>query len=133
MHILRKLPHGKLHHPRVQISTKPLGRVTPLPSDVRRTTNWAVSFHSHFNVHFIFVILPYMAYLDVIMEIQTGNYIKIRHISETLVQLRTEREKIEYITELWTKLQSGDIYIRISTLKVLAIITKQKLISEQDC
>ena len=38
---------------------------------------------------FIFVIY---AYLDVIMQIQTVNYIKIRHISETSVQSRTERE-----------------------------------------
>jgi hypothetical protein len=36
---------------------------------------------------------------------------KIRLISETSVQSRTEREKIEYITDLWTKIQSGNIHV----------------------
>jgi hypothetical protein len=101
---------------------------TDPPSEVRRTTNGAESFHSHFNAQFYFCHPSIYAYLNVIMQIQTVNNIKIRHISETSVQSRTERENIEYITDLWTKLQSG-----ISTLKVLAISTKQKLIFEQDC
>jgi hypothetical protein len=82
------------------------------PSDVRRTTNGAESFHSHFNAQFYFCLPSIFAYLDVIMHIQTVNYIKIRHISETSVQSRTEREKIAYITtDLWTKLQSGNIHV----------------------
>jgi hypothetical protein len=70
---------------------------TEPPSEVRRTTNGAESFHSHFNAQFYFCLPSIFAYLDVIMQIQTVNYIEIRHISETSVESRPEREKLEYI------------------------------------
>jgi hypothetical protein len=48
---------------------------------------------------FYFCLPSIFAYLDVIMQIQTVNYIEIRHISETSVQSRSEREKLEYIRQ----------------------------------
>jgi hypothetical protein len=77
------------------------------PSDARPTTNGPESFHSHYNAQsysshpFIFV------FLDAILQIQTVNYIKIRHISDVAPQSRTEKEKLDFMFDLWRKYQSG--------------------------
>jgi hypothetical protein len=75
------------------------------PSDARRTTNGPVIslslqcaiYSSHPSI-FVF--------LDAILQIQTVNYIKIRHISDVAPQSRTEKEKLDFLFNLWRKYQS---------------------------
>jgi len=60
-------------------------------------------FHRRFIEPSIFV------FLDAICQIQTVNYIKIRHISDVAPQSRTEKEKLDFLFDLWRKYQSGQI------------------------
>ena len=46
-------------------------------------------------------------FLDAIWQIQTVNYIKIRNISDVAPQSRTDKEKLDFLFDLWRKYQSG--------------------------
>jgi hypothetical protein len=92
---------------------------TESPSEVRRTTKGAESFHSHFNAQFYFCHPSIYAYLNVIMQIQTVNNIKIRHISETSVQSRTEREDVHR-----ESLAASDIITSAKMSSILSLETK---------
>ena len=46
---------------------------------------------------------------DAILQIQTVNYSKIRLISDVAPQSRTEKEKLDFLFDLWRKYQSGHI------------------------
>ena len=77
------------------------------PSDARRTTNGPESFHCHYNAQFYSSHPSIFVFLNTILQIQTVNYIKIRHISEVARQSRTEKEKLDFLFDLWRKYQSG--------------------------
>lgn len=79
------------------------------PSLAKRTTNGPESFHSHYNAQFYTSHPSIFVFLDVILQIQTLTYIKIRNISSIMPLSRCEQQKLNYLLELWDKFQSGEI------------------------
>ena len=77
------------------------------PSDATHTTNGPESFHSHYNAQCYSSHPSIFVFLDTILQIQTVNYIKIRHISDVAPQSRTKKEKLDFLFDLRMKYQSG--------------------------
>jgi hypothetical protein len=73
------------------------------PSDVRDVRPIDQLFHSHYNAQFYSSHWSIFVFLDAILQIQTVDYIKIRHISEVAPQSRTEKEKLDFLFDLWRK------------------------------
>ena len=70
-------------------------------SESKRTTNGPEAFHRSFNASFYFYHPNIFAFLDVLRDIQTKTYIKLR--SREIKERNSERQRIEYLKEQFGK------------------------------
>jgi hypothetical protein len=73
-----------------------------------RTNNGPESFHGHFNAQFYYARYPNIfIFLDVLKQIQTSTYIKIRSLDTIALQRRTEVDKINFSVDKYQDYLSG--------------------------
>ena len=73
-----------------------------------RTNNGPESFHGHFNAQFYYARHPNICiFLDVLKQIQTSTYIKIRSLDTIALQRRTEVDKINFSVDKYQDYLSG--------------------------
>ena len=79
------------------------------PDDVKRTNNGPESFHSHYNEQFYTAHPSIYIFIDVIKQIQSTTYIKIRGLDTPATHKRSGLEKVMYARQQYAKLESGEI------------------------
>lgn len=75
----------------------------------KRTNNGPEAFHSHYNGQFYSSHPSIYTFIDVLKQIQTTTYIKIRGIETPAIQRRNEKEKLEFALQQYAKLETGTI------------------------
>ena len=78
-------------------------------STAKRTNNGSESFHSHFNYQFYSAHPCIYVFIDVLKQIQTTTYIKIRGLDNPVTVRRTEKEKLASSLEQYRRLETGEI------------------------
>jgi hypothetical protein len=68
-----------------------------------------MSFHSHFNDQFYSAHPCIYVFIDVLKQIQTTTYIKIRGLDNPATFRRTEKEKLAFSSEQYRRLETGEI------------------------
>ena len=89
-----------------------------IPSDAKRTNNGPESFHAHYNQHFYHPHPNIWNFINVIQDIQTTTYIKIRCIKISAPVSSAEKKKIESMEQAYEELQRNVIE-RIDYVKKL--------------
>jgi hypothetical protein len=83
-----------------------------------------ISFHSHYNEQFYTAHPSIYIFIDVIKQIQSTTYIKIRDLDTPATLTRSEKEKVVYARQQYAKLESGEktrsIYIKSMSFKFAA-------------
>ena len=80
-----------------------------ITSHNKRTNNAAESFHAHFNEQFYTSHPSIYVYLDVLVKLQSTNYIKIRSISKPATMRKPEQNRNEYAISHYNKYILGEI------------------------
>jgi hypothetical protein len=79
-------------------------------STAKRTNNGPESFHSHFNYQVYSAHPCIYVFIDVLKQIQTTTYIKIRGLDNPTTVRRTEKDKLASSLEQYRMLETGEIY-----------------------
>ena len=74
-----------------------------VPSDYKRTDNGPESFHAHFNEQFYKGHPVIYTFLDVLQEVQTTNYINIRHMNLHAPVSKAKKERNKITRKLYVK------------------------------
>jgi hypothetical protein len=78
------------------------------PSETKRTNNGAESFHAHFNEQFYIHHPTIFIFIDVLTKIEATTYIKIRAIDNVAIVNRKEKQKIDFLIDMFNQNQSGN-------------------------
>ena len=78
------------------------------PSETKRTNNGAESFHAHFNEQFYIHHPTIFIFIGVLTKIQATTYIKIRAIDNVAIVNRKEKQKINFLIDMFNRKQSGN-------------------------
>ena len=78
------------------------------PSEIKRTNNGAESFHVHFNEQFYIHHATIFIFIDVLTKIQATTYIKIRAIDNVANVNCKEKQKIDFLIDMFNQKQSGN-------------------------
>jgi hypothetical protein len=69
----------------------------------------SMAFHSYFNDQFYSAHPCIYVFIDVLKQIQTTTYIKIRSFDNPATVRRTEKEKLAFSLEQYRRLETGEI------------------------
>ena len=90
----------------------------------KRANNGPGSFHAYFNVQFPACHPNIFRFLDIIMEIKTETYVKMRSFDGTALR-KSERERLQFTVDKFSDYSSGEIsrlgYIRCLGYKFGAV------------
>jgi hypothetical protein len=78
------------------------------PSETKRTNNGAESFHARFNEQFYIHHPTIFIFIDVLTKIEATTYIKIRAIDNVAIVNRKEKQKIDFVIDMFNRKQSGN-------------------------
>jgi hypothetical protein len=67
------------------------------------------SFHTHLNEQFYTCHPSIFVFVDVLLQLQTTSYIKMRTLSIKATVRKNEREKMDFVVEQYTKHANGEL------------------------
>jgi hypothetical protein len=82
---------------------------SPPANNAKRTNNGTESFHSHYNGQFYARHPNISFFLDVIRNIQSTTYVKLRSLDTQALVRRSEADKVKFSTDQFEKYITGTV------------------------
>jgi hypothetical protein len=87
----------------------PIFWAAPPDPEAKRTTNGPESFHAHLNEQFYACHPSIFVFVDVLLQLQTTSYIKMRTLSIKALVRKNEKEEMDFVVEQYTKHTNGEL------------------------